>query len=81
MQALVVCLLFTSFSLQAQEEGIWNTLLAIHKTEKAVETPKKVFAVANGVLYSVGKEAPHEAKIFDRISGLSDTSVSSIAYS
>ncbi|KKC50658.1 type IX secretion system anionic LPS delivery protein PorZ [Porphyromonas gulae] len=81
LQALVACLLFSSFSLQAQEEGIWNTLLAIHKTEKAVETPKKVFAVANGVLYSVGKEAPHEVKIFDRISGLSDTSVSSIAYS
>ncbi|WP_373810441.1 type IX secretion system anionic LPS delivery protein PorZ [Porphyromonas loveana] len=77
---LLIGFLLTVLPLRAQQEGIWNALLAIHRTEKAVETPKKIFAMANGVLYSVDKEEPYEVKIFDRISGLSDVSILEIAY-
>lgn len=75
-----LCLLSAAYPLRAQQQGMWSSLLAIHVTEDVVETPNKVFALADGVLYSIEKEDPSNVVVYDRVNGLSEMSISRIAY-
>ncbi len=77
--ATLLLVLASPQSLWAQAD-VWQTILSINNTQRVADTPNRIFALAEGVLYSVGKEEPHEVKIYDRLTGLSDMEVVDIAY-
>jgi hypothetical protein len=66
-------------SLAAQQVGEWRLYLATYDTESVAETPNRVYALANGTLYSYGKE-DNSVMIHSKQNGLSDSEISLIDY-
>jgi hypothetical protein len=65
--------------LNAQRTGEWHSWPAMWQTENVAETPRQVFAVANGTLYSYGKE-DSRVTIYSKQTGLHDTDIQWIGY-
>lgn len=64
----------------AQGTGIWKSYMAYHNTTAVAEAQNNVFAVANGSLYSYGKE-DKSIRIYEKKDGeLSDTQITHIGY-
>lgn len=59
--------------------GKWRTHLAYNNTTMIAKTDNKVFAVSDGVLYSVSVDE-NAVKVMDKTVGLSDSNVGNIAY-
>ena len=66
--------------LSAQDSGRWRNHFSYHNTTQIVETHNKVFAVANGSLYSYSPE-DQEVKQYNKFDGLNDTDIKFLAYS
>lgn len=62
-----------------QEIGSWKTYLAYYTTTGVAETNTEVFAVADGSLYSYGKE-DNSLRFYSRQTGLNDNGISRIGY-
>ena len=75
--------LFASFlfiaSLAAQTNKDWKTYLAYYDATAVAETNDRVFVLANGALYSYGKN-DNEIRIYTKLNGLSDSDISLIKY-
>ncbi|MDH6356753.1 two-component regulator propeller domain-containing protein [Parabacteroides sp. PF5-9] len=83
MKKLIYPILFliTSLpSLSAQGVGTWQTYLPYHTTTKVAEGNNYVFAVADGSLYSVSKDASKTIQTYSKIDGLSDTQITQLGY-
>lgn len=65
--------------LLAQGLGTWTPYLSYYNTTQVTESNERVFAVANGSLYSYGKE-DQSLKFYSRENGLSDNNISVIHY-
>jgi ligand-binding sensor domain-containing protein len=65
--------------LVAQQVGEWRSYPATYNTTKVAETGRQVFAVANGTLYSYGKE-DGRVTVYSRQTGLNDTDIQWIGY-
>ncbi|MDR1676072.1 MAG: hypothetical protein LBR86_06365 [Tannerella sp.] len=65
--------------LNAQRTGEWRCWPATWQTVNVAEAPRQVFAVANGTLYSYGKEDSH-VTVYSRQTGLHDTDIRWIGY-
>ncbi|MDR1456360.1 MAG: hypothetical protein LBJ01_11955, partial [Tannerella sp.] len=65
--------------LSAQRTGEWRSWPATWETANVAETPRQVFAVANGTLYSYGKE-DSRVTVYSKQSGLHDTDIQWIGY-
>ena len=78
---LSICLfLFTCLQLSfAQGFGTWTPYLSYYNTTKVAESNERVFALANGSLYSYGKE-DQSIKLYSREDGLNGNNISDIAY-
>ncbi|MDR0573708.1 MAG: hypothetical protein LBG96_06690 [Tannerella sp.] len=74
----IVSVLFTQLS-EAQNNKNWNTYLAYYETTNVAETNERVFVLANGALYSYGKN-DGEIFLYSKQNGLSDTDISLIKY-
>lgn len=66
-------------SLWAQGVGTWTAHLSYANTTQVAEGKDQVYAVANGALYSYGKD-DQQLKFYSRESGLSDNTIGCIAY-
>ena len=77
---LSCCFFFLAVSIQAQEIGSWKDHLSYNNVTQVVETSNKVFAVANGSLFSFSPE-DQEIRKYSKINGLSDVDIRFIAYS
>ncbi|MDR0845716.1 MAG: hypothetical protein LBN71_10895 [Tannerella sp.] len=75
----ILCLLSVSGSLSAQHVGEWQSYLASYNTTAVAETNELVFAVADGTLYSYGKE-DNSIRIYSKQYGLSDSDIKLIGY-
>ncbi len=62
-----------------QATGSWKTYLAYYTTTAVAETPTQVYAVADGSLYSYGKE-DNSLQFYSRQTGLSDNGITLIGY-
>lgn len=62
-----------------QAIGSWKTYLAYYTTTAVAETPTQVYAVADGSLYSYGKE-DNSLQFYSRQTGLSDNGITLIGY-
>lgn len=78
---LSLCLLLCALTqiIQAQGVGIWTPYLSYYSTTNVAEANNTVFAVANGSLYSYGKE-DQSLKFYSRQNGLSDNGITHIDY-
>ncbi|MDR2917581.1 MAG: T9SS type A sorting domain-containing protein [Tannerella sp.] len=76
---VIVSLLFTHLS-EAQNNKDWNTYLAYHNATGIAETNERIFVLANGALYSYGKN-DGEIFLYSKQNGLSDTDIRLIKYS
>lgn len=65
--------------IQAQGVGTWTPYLSYYNTTNVAEANHTVFAVANGSLYSYGKE-DQSLKFYSRQNGLSDNDIVKIGY-
>lgn len=65
--------------IQAQGVGTWTPYLSYYNTTDVAEAGNIVFAVANGSLYSYGKE-DQSLKFYSRQNGLSDNDIANIGY-
>lgn len=74
---LLFCFLLSGLS--AQEIGSWKPYLAYYETTAVAEGNNYVFAVANGALYSYGKE-DNSIKFYSHDDGLSDNNIGKIGY-
>lgn len=63
----------------AQNSKNWNTYLAYHEATGVAETNERVFALANGALFSYGK-SDEDIILYSKQNGLSDTDISLIRY-
>ena len=63
----------------AQTNKDWKTHLAYYEAKAVAETNERVFVLANGALYSYGKN-DEEIRIYSKQNGLSDTDVQMIKY-
>ncbi|MDR2139309.1 MAG: hypothetical protein LBP50_07165 [Tannerella sp.] len=63
----------------AQRTGEWRSWPATRQTVNVAETPRQVFAVADGTLYSYGKE-DSRVTVYSRQTGLHDTDIRWIGY-
>lgn len=79
---LYILLLSASFHVYCfgQAVGSWKSYSAYQTTTAVVETYTNVFAVANGSLYSYGKEDSNVRTYAKTIDGLSDSQISNIGY-
>ena len=75
----IVCLLFASLSMQAQRVGEWRSYLACYTTTNVAEANNLVFGIADGTLYSYGKE-DHRVTFYSRQTGLSDSEIRLIGF-
>lgn len=66
-------------SLFAQGVGTWTAHLSYANTTQVAEGRDQVYAVANGALYSYGKD-DQQLKFYSRENGLSDNTIACIAY-
>ena len=76
---IIVCLLFAAVSIHAQRVGEWRTYLACYNTTSVAETNNLVFGLADGALYSYGKE-DNRVTFYSRQTGLSDSNIKLIGY-
>ena len=76
---LIVCLLFSMLSAQSQRVGEWRSYLATYNTTSVAEANNLVFGLADGTLYSYGKE-DNRVMVYSRQSGLSDFGIKLIGY-
>ena len=76
---LIVCLLFVLLSANAQRVGDWRSFLASYNTTAVAEANNLVFGLADGTLYSYGKE-DNRITFYSRQSGLSDIGIKLIRY-
>lgn len=74
-----VCFWVIFSSLHAQQVGTWHTYLASYTTTGVAEAKNNVYAVADGTLYSFGKEDNNVA-FYSIQTGLSDTDIKMIGY-
>jgi hypothetical protein len=65
--------------LAAQRVGEWHSYLSGYNTTGVAEANNRVFAVANGTLYSYGKE-DNQVMSYSKQTGLSDTEIKWIGY-
>jgi len=72
---LFLCIL----PVRSQGVGTWETFLSYYNTTAVAETSSKVYALANGSLFSYDKE-DKSFKYYSRQDGLSDTQISQIGY-
>jgi hypothetical protein len=72
-----ICLMM--HSLAAQQPGEWRLHLATYDTKSVTETPNRVYALADGTLYSYGKD-DNSVTIHSKQNGLSDSEISLIDY-
>jgi non-canonical purine NTP pyrophosphatase (RdgB/HAM1 family) len=63
----------------AQVTGAWKSYMAYYTTTAVEEAEHQVFALANGSLYSYGKE-DRSIRLYSKENGLSDTQISRIGY-
>lgn len=75
---LTVSFLFSQL-ITAQNTKNWKTYLAYYETTHVVETNERVYALANGALYSYGKN-DEKITTYSKQNGLSDTDISLIDY-
>ncbi|MDL2222215.1 T9SS type A sorting domain-containing protein [Parabacteroides sp. OttesenSCG-928-N08] len=75
----VIVLLVSAGGILAQGFGAWNNHLAYYLTTQVAESTEQVYALANGSLYSYGKE-DNSINILSKEQGLSDSDISRIAY-
>lgn len=66
-------------ALFAQGLGTWTPYLSYYKTTQVTEANEVVYALANGSLYSYGKE-DQSLKYYSRENGLSDNNIVAIQY-
>ena len=74
-----ICLLFLVLLTNAQRVGEWRTYLACYNTTAVAETNNMVFGLADGALYSYGKE-DKRISFYSRQNGLSDSDIKLIRY-
>jgi len=72
--------IFFIASSTAQTNKDWKTHLAYYEANAVAEVNERVFVLANGALYSYGKN-DEEIRIYSKQNGLSDTDVQLIKYS
>ena len=72
--------IFFIASPHAQTYNDWKTHLAYYESTAVAETNERVFVMANGALYSYGKD-DNEIRLYSKQNGLSDTDISLIRYS
>ena len=73
-------LLVSSFQyVGAQGTGTWTSYLSYYNTTLVAEGDNSVYAVANGSLYSYGKE-DQSLKFYSRENGLNDNDITAIGY-
>lgn len=76
---ILICLcLFTEQGF-SQATGTWHSYLACNTTSAVAEGNNHVFAMADGALYSYGKE-DQSVNVYNKQTGLSDTKVAQIGY-
>jgi non-canonical purine NTP pyrophosphatase (RdgB/HAM1 family) len=82
LKMLIITALAIIFShdLAAQNNKDWQTYLAYNEATGVAETNERVYVLANGSLFSYGKE-DSEIRLYSKQGGLSDTDISSIKYS
>ena len=60
--------------------GNWRMHFSYNNTTQVAQTPEKVFAVADGKLFSVDK-TDNSVQVYSKMTGLSDNDVALISYS
>ena len=68
-----------SQTMGAQGVGTWTSYQSYYNTTLVAEAGDKVFAVANGSLYSYGKE-DQNLRFYDKQTGLNDNDITNIGY-
>jgi hypothetical protein len=76
--AAVLSILFAQV-LTAQNDKDWKTYLAYHEATGIAESNERIYVLANGSLYSYGKE-DHEIRTYSKQNGLSDTDIRLIKF-
>ena len=76
---IIIATLLLSQTFAAQNNK-WNNYLAYYEATSIAETNERVYVLANGALYSYGKE-DKEIILYSKQNGLSDTDISLIKYS
>jgi len=76
---LTICLLFVLLTAKAQRAGEWRSFLATYNTTAVTEANNLVFGLADGTLYSYGKD-DNRIIVYSRQSGLSDFGIKLIGY-
>ncbi|MDR2773664.1 MAG: hypothetical protein LBC19_02770, partial [Tannerella sp.] len=66
-------------ALTAQNYKNWNTYLAYHEATGIAESNERIYVLANGSLYSYGKE-DNEIRTYSKQNGLSDTDIRLIRF-
>lgn len=77
--SICILLLVLTQSGNAQGTGMWTPYLSYYNTTAVAETNNNVFALANGSLYSYGKE-DQSVKFYSRETGLSDNNITKMGY-
>ena len=76
---LLLCVVASSYVAAQKGVGQWSSYLAYYETTQVAEAGNCVYAVANGSLYSYGKE-DNSLVYYSRQTGLSDGDISHISY-
>jgi hypothetical protein len=77
--ALLSVAFFPLLSLAQVAMGGWSSHFAYNQTDEVEQSASKIFAVADGALFSVGKE-DNSLETYSKIDGLNDFSISKIKY-
>ena len=59
--------------------GTWRTHFVYNTVTNVLQTPNKVFALADGSLYSVDRR-DKSVELYSKMNGLNDTNISAVAY-
>ncbi|MDR1745875.1 MAG: T9SS type A sorting domain-containing protein [Tannerella sp.] len=76
---LIINILLFAQSLIAQQVGEWHSYLACYNTAAVAEASNNVFALADGTLYSYGKD-DQRVTIYSKQTGLSDSQIKLMDY-
>ena len=82
MNRFLLSILFvvaTTSGVYSQTIGEWQTYFAYSSTSQVAESPNKIFALADGSLFSCNKNGA-EIITYSKINGLSDSNIAQIAY-
>lgn len=81
MRRLIVTLLGLLCLLKAHAElDLWQTWQMRRETTAVAASAQRLFAVANGSLYSTSLDRPDDVQLYDRASGLGDVDIKQIAW-